>query len=410
MADIKFKICGNRPPFFVQACKVINACCYDYQKGIDYSGTCVTIGQLLPQTQYCVKVTDCIGNITGCTYTTSCQLEPDSLVTKRVRLVGEGYMPSEKSCTYRNTCLCVTPDLLPGESYNIGLCLVTCNINRTNNSVSFTCTVGGSGTNFGQFFNYNDDSCNTVTCITKTIYYGDAITWDLSSSLQTNASQGNGYAKIKISGVTVNSGTFVIIRDPVLSMYCKKAGINYVTPTRPPAPPTGPAILCFKTLTNDMDDLDGSAHRIKWTRSVCLDIDGFLPPTETFNVTISFFADVDTQNTIGEICSTTYYMQGTTKTIKAVASSPDGTKEGTLTLSNITEAALSNYVFWSESYVESGWDLNRYFTTKGCVCINSVSGNDNIALTTLPSKKTNETRYRSGVDPSPDGDGGRYPL
>jgi hypothetical protein len=409
MAEIKFKICGDEPPFLVQVCKAVGACSYDYQKGIDYSGTCVTVSSLLPSTSYCIKVTDSIGNVTGCTRSTPAHHVPDLPTPKTIMLVGEGYMPSVKSCAFKNTCLCTSPNLLPGESYNIMLCLVTCNTNGTNNNVSLNCAIcGGTNVNFGQYLNANN-SCNPITYITKTINYGDVITWSLSTSLQTSALEGSGYARIKVGGLTANTGTFTLSCAPVQSTYCKQSCINYVAPTTTVAPPLGPAILCFKTLTNTMDPLDADSGGIEWTRSSCLALDGYLSDAETFDVTICFIADTSTQNTLKAVYSCAYYMQGATKTVKATAISASGThnasQNGSLVLNNITKSALSNYVFWSKSFVTVGSDLNHYFATKGCVCIGTVSGSEDVTRTTSTTKRTNETTYVSGAAPTTDGDG-----
>ncbi|MFA5366416.1 MAG: hypothetical protein WC333_00635 [Dehalococcoidia bacterium] len=408
MAEIKFKICGDKPPFLIQVCKAVGACSYDYQKGIDYSGTCVTISSLLPNTSYCVKVTDQIGNVSGCTRSTPAHYIPDLATPKTIMLVGEGYMPSVKSCAYRNTCLCTSPNLQPGESYDVKLCLVTCNTNNTNNSVSFNCaTCGGTNVSFGQYLNANN-SCNPITYITKTVNYGDAITWSLSTSLQTSALEGSGYARIKVAGLTANTGTFTLSCAPVQSTYCKESNLNYVAPTTTAAPPTlGPAILCFKTLTNTMDPLDGDSGGIEWTRSSCLALDGYLSDAETFDVTINFIANTDTQNTLRAVYSCAYYYQGATKTTKATALSSSGThivsQNGSLVLNNITKSALSNYVFWSKSYVTVGSDLTHYFATKGCVCIHAVSGSEDVTRTTSTTKRTNETSYVSGAAPTTGG-------
>jgi hypothetical protein len=413
MADIKFKICGNDPPFLAQVWRNLNGCLtLVCQKGVDYSGTCVTIGSLLPSTSYCIKITDRIGNTTntGCTISTPAQCISDVPTTKTLSLIGTGYMPSVKSCSFKNTSLSMTPALLPGESYDVRLCLVTCNIVGTNNNISFVSTTCGSSTTFGTYIN-NNNSTNPVTCITRTVNYGDNISWNLTTSMQTGALEGSGYGVIKIGGVTANTGTFcTCLHTADINTYCKRSQLTYEEPvaTTTTAPTTSGAIVYFKSLTNEKDESDPLGDAITWVRSSCLThVD--LTAGQQFDVDVQFYACTNDTNTIRGVGSYSYYMVGATKYTMAnswVASGPNtAVMNETKTFTNLTRDSLSNYSFWSCSVVAKGSDFANDFNTCGCVNIIRIKNVSSGSVTIDPeSSITNfKTAYTDSGPVAPEG-------
>lgn len=187
MADIRFKINGDSPPFIANVCidgttniiasEVIEYSCIS--TNTPHNHTCAIIGGLSQSTTYCVNVIDSVGRITGFTATTPvAPVEP--LVSLNVNLGGTIDTVSECVKTLSGSKeIQITPQLFGNKCINVELCTIANHSGDDYADIILYKRCGTSGT-------YNQlpiDTQNMQQMVCIDIGEGDGVCYDMSSVL-----------------------------------------------------------------------------------------------------------------------------------------------------------------------------------------------------------------------------------
>lgn len=264
MADVRFKISGDTPSFVAKLYDNSARSVVLQQKFVDYSGTCVTFGNL-PSTSmyYYVKVCDAIGNIaTGITCTSGTVIGTTTLATKSISMGGTAiYDPDYPSYCYlghengNTNKINVNPPLISGES--VDLTFTVCMENQSEapvpttmyNEVSIYCKPAGINT-YSRFYHCCTSAYNTTNTVIKNLKYNDSICYEIMSADNTGSpgTEVGGYSWLCLSDAN-NSVGFIPTR---VAPTCKRTQIDTSISTTTTVPPPQPISVYFGDITNLM--------------------------------------------------------------------------------------------------------------------------------------------------------------